>query len=400
MLEGKHILIGISGGIAAYKIPELIRYLKKAGAEVKVTTTRNALEFVTPLVLETLSGNKVYTDVFATGNDHTTEHISLPDWADLMIVAPATANSIGKMANGIADDALSTTFLAMQKPVLIAPAMNDKMLAHPAVQHNILTLNQFPHCHVLPTDDGFLACGTTGKGRMVPIEQIAEAAHTLLSEQSLAGKKMLITGGPTQEKIDPVRFISNFSSGKMSIALAEEAARRGADVTLILGPTNLKPTTNLLHPVHLLPAVSADDMYQSATHAFPQSDVAILCAAVADYRPETIAQEKIKREKTGAMTINLLPNQDIAAALGKQKQPHQRLIGFALETNDAEQHGADKLQRKRLDMIVINSLQDAGAGFGLDTNKVSFLYPDGHKKSLPLKSKQAVAADILSAMPQ
>ena len=395
MLRGKKIVVGISGGIAAYKIPELIRLLKKAGAEVKVTTTNHALEFVTPLVLETLSGNKVYTDVFATGNDHTTEHISLPDWADLMIIAPATANIIGKMAAGIADDALSTTFLAMRKPVLVAPAMNDKMLAHPAVERNLQIISNYDNCKVLPTAEGFLACGTTGKGRMVEPIAIFEAAKDVLTPKPLLGKKMLISAGPTQEKIDPVRYISNYSTGKMGIAIAEEAARRGAQVTLVLGPTAIRPERNILHPIRVVDVSSAQEMYEAAMAHFPEQDMAILSAAVADYRVKEVADRKMKREHTEELTLSLVQNPDIAASLGAIKREDQKLIGFALETHNAMQHGADKLVRKNLDMIVINSLQDEGAGFGCDTNKITLLFRSGEEKTFELKSKQDVAKDIL-----
>ena len=395
MLRGKKIVVGISGGIAAYKIPELIRLLKKAGAEVKVTTTNHALEFVTPLVLETLSGNKVYTDVFATGNDHTTEHISLPDWADLMIIAPATANIIGKMAAGIADDALSTTFLAMRKPVLVAPAMNDKMLAHPAVERNLQIISNYDNCKVLPTAEGFLACGTTGKGRMVEPIAIFEAAKDVLTPKPLLGKKLLISAGPTQEKIDPVRYISNYSTGKMGIAIAEEAARRGAQVTLVLGPTAIRPEQNILNPIRVVDVSSAQEMYEAAIAHFPEQDIAILSAAVADYRVKEVADRKMKREHTEELTLSLVQNPDIAASLGAIKREDQKLIGFALETHNAVQHGADKLVRKNLDMIVINSLQDEGAGFGCDTNKITLLFRSGEEKTFELKSKQDVAKDIL-----
>ena len=395
MLRGKKIIVGISGGIAAYKIPELIRLLKKAGAEVKVTTTNHALEFVTPLVLETLSGNKVYTDVFATGNDHTTEHISLPDWADLMIIAPATANIIGKMAAGIADDALSTTFLAMRKPVLVAPAMNDKMLAHPAVERNLQIISNYDNCKVLPTAEGFLACGTTGKGRMVEPIAIFEAAKDVLTPKPLLGKKLLISAGPTQEKIDPVRYISNYSTGKMGIAIAEEAARRGAQVTLVLGPTAIRPERNILHSIRVVDVSSAQEMYEAAIAHFPEQDMAILSAAVADSRVKEVADRKMKREHTEELTLSLVQNPDIAASLGAIKREDQKLIGFALETHNAVQHGADKLVRKNLDMIVINSLQDEGAGFGCDTNKITLLFRSGEEKTFELKSKQDVAKDIL-----
>lgn len=403
MLQGKHILVGISGGIAAYKTPELIRLLRKAGAEVKVCTTRNALEFVTPLVLETLSGNKVYTDVFATGNDHTTEHVSLPDWADAMVVAPATANVVGKMALGIADDALTTTFLAMARPVLVAPAMNENMYAHPAVQTNFRLLASMPHVTVMDCATGFLACGTEGKGRMQEVDAIYRALLDMLTPKTLKGQNVLITAGPTQEQIDPVRYISNYSSGKMGIALAEQCVRRGAAVTLVLGPT--------AEPVHLwsplfeerdshkvIRVTSAIEMHHAANEAFPNADVAILCAAVADYAPAAVATEKIKREKTGAMELSLVPNPDIAAALGAQKREDQILVGFALETNDEETNALSKMERKNLDMIVLNSLQDSGAGFGYDTNKVTIYTRTGNKREYALKQKQQVAADVLDAV--
>lgn len=397
MLSGKHIVVGISGGIAAYKIPELIRLLKKAGAEVKVTTTKHALEFVTPLVLETLSGNKVYTELFATGNDHTTEHISLPDWADLMVIAPATANIIGKMACGIADDALSTTFLAMQKPVIIAPAMNDKMLSHPAVQRNLSTLATFDNCTVLPTDEGFLACGSTGKGRMLAPETIFEAIQSVLTLPTLLGKRILLTGGPTREKLDPVRFISNYSSGKMSVALAEECARRGAEVTLILGPSSICPKTSPLGKLKVIDVESAEEMRQAAEDTFENQDIVILCAAVADYRPTEQAEHKMKRETLGDITLPLTKNPDIAAILGSKKTK-QFMVGFALETNDALVHAANKMERKKLDMIVLNTLEDKGAGFGNDTNKITILSKQNEPISFPLKSKTEVAQDILDAI--
>lgn len=407
MLAGKRILVGISGGIAAYKIPELIRLLKKAGAEVCVTTTRNALEFVTPLVLETLSGNKVYTDVFATGNDHTTEHISLPDWADMMIVAPATANVIGKMANGIGDDALTTTFMAMRKPVLIAPAMNDKMFAHPAVQHNLQTLCSFEHVTVMDCVSGFLACGTEGKGRMQEIDTIYDVANAIMEEKTLLGKRVMITAGPTRENIDPVRYISNYSSGKMGIALAEQCACKGAQVTLILGPSNERPHVlfaNTLLPGHsfapsqIISVESANDMYTASMESFAQADIAILCAAVADYTPANVAEQKIKREKGVNIDLHLRPTHDIAASLGLRKQPQQYMAGFALETNDEEANALGKMERKNLDLIVLNSLQDPGAGFGYDTNKIRIYTRKGAQSTFPLKSKTEVARDIIAAI--
>ena len=402
MLAGKHIVVGISGGIAAYKTPLLIRLLRKAGAEVKVTTTANALQFVTDLTLQTLSGNKVYSDVFAPTNDHSTEHISLPDWADLMIVAPATANVIGKMANGIADDALTTTFLAMQCPVLIAPAMNDKMYAHPALQHNLETLCSFPHVTVLPCADGFLACGTTGTGRMLEPEEIFTAAEKQLTEPTLAGKHVLVTAGPTQEKIDPVRYISNYSSGKMGIALAEEAALRGADVTLVLGPTVVRPKN--MPNLHIVDVVSALDMHDAALAAFPEADLAILCAAVADYRPANPSATKIKRaaqqddSQLSLVNCQLIENPDIAAALGQRKRPGQTLVGFALETNDEETNAQHKLQSKHLDFIVLNSLRQEGAAFGCDTNVVTIFRKNGERIELPKMPKTDVAKHILDLL--
>lgn len=396
MLAGKHIVVGISGGIAAYKTPLLIRLLTKAGAEVKVTTTRNALQFVTDLTLQTVSGNKVYSDVFAPTNDHSTEHISLPDWADLMIVAPATANSIGKMANGIADDALSTTFLAMTCPVVVAPAMNDKMYAHPALQRNLRTLAEFPHVTVLPCAEGPLACGSSGTGRMLEPEDIFAAADLMMTEQTLTRRRVLITAGPTQERIDPVRFISNYSSGKMGIALAEEAAKRGAEVTLILGPTALRP--HVLPNLRVVDVTSALEMHDAAVRLFPESNVAILCAAVADFRVAKPETEKIKRAGKGSMTLELVENPDIAATLGERKRANQTLVGFALETSDEEENALRKLESKHLDMILLNSLRTTDGLFGSDTNVVTVYNKDGEKIEWPKMTKQDVARNILDLL--
>lgn len=378
MLEGKHILVGISGGIAAYKIPELIRLLTKAGADVRVTTTRNALQFVTDTTLRTLSGHTVYSDVFASVNAHATEHISLPEWADMMVVAPATANVLCKMAAGIADDALTTTLAAMRKPVLIAPAMNDKMYDSPATQQALTTLSQWPNITLLDCAEGPLACGTTGKGRMQEPETIFEAVHGVLTPKTLAGKHIVITAGPTIEKLDPVRYISNFSTGKMGRAIAQECTRRGAQVTLIMGQ------------------MSARQMCEQAVEAFKQADIAILAAAVADYRPVAEQEHKIKKQPNSTtMSLELIENPDIAATLGQLKQPHQQLIGFALETDHELENAQHKMDKKNLDMIVLNSLQDAGAGFGYDTNKVTILFRDGSQKNYPLLSKEAVAQVII-----
>ena len=411
-LQGKHILIGISGGIAAYKIPELIRLLKKAGADVQVTTTKHALEFVTSLTLQTVSGHKVYSDVFAAINEHSTEHISLPDWADLMLIAPATANVLCKMANGIADDALTTTFAAMRKPVVIAPAMNTNMYESPATQRAMRELAEWENITMLDAASGELACGTTGKGRMQEIDALMAAVEYAFTPKTLAGKHVLITAGPTQEAIDPVRYITNASTGKMGYALARACLNRGAAITLVSGPC---PTQHLQHPTRytlhatpytLIPVTSSAEMCEAAVKAFPEADMAILCAAVADFTPCERADKKIKKQDLATTTqhdsiatqhysIALKTTTDIAATLGQMKQAHQKLIGFALETHDEEANAVRKLQSKNLDMIVLNSLQDKGAGFGVDTNKVTLLYADGTKKDLPLLLKQEVADSII-----
>jgi len=399
MLQGKHILVGISGGIAAYKIPELIRLLIKQGAEVKVTTTQGALHFVTELTLETVSNHKVYTDVFAPRNEHSTEHISLPDWADIFVVAPATANVIGKMANGIADDALTTTFLAMQKPVLVAPAMNDKMYAHPAVRKNMSILRSWPHIRLLDCEEGFLACGAVGNGRMQDVNVILAEIDNLLTPKTLQKKNVLLTAGPTRERLDPVRYISNFSTGKMGYALAVSAAKRGAEVTLISGPVNpdLKRQIASFSSIHLVEVESAHEMHELALEHFPTADIAILCAAVADYTPCEVANQKMKR-CGDSLNVSLQPTADIAADLGQSKRPNQVLIGFALETQDEEVHAIEKMRRKNLDMIVLNSLNDEGAGFGYDTNKVTLIYANQEKQTLPLMNKINVAEAIIDAI--
>lgn len=401
MLRGKHILVGISGGIAAYKIPDMIRQLRKQGAEVRVTTTKNALEFVTELTLQTLSGAKVYSDVFAAINEHSTEHISLPDWADLMVIAPATANVLAKMACGIADDALTTTFCAMRKPVVIAPAMNDKMYDNPAVQDAFGTLSRRKNITLLDCAEGELACGSTGKGRMQETNLIVEAIRFALTPKTLAGKTVMITSGPTQEAIDPVRFISNHSSGKMGKALALECWYRGANVAFLTGPVNELPETPIFFSeekeLQICSITSAAQMAQKAKELFPLSDNTILCAAVADFAPAEKAEQKIKKQPgQQTLTLNLVETEDIAAVLGSLKKPDQKLIGFALETNDEAAHAQAKMQRKHLDYIVLNSLRDAGAGFGTDTNKVTIFGADGTKKDVPLQSKQDIAKEIIS----
>ena len=402
MLQGKHILIGISGGIAAYKIPELIRLIRTEGAVVKVTTTKHALEFVTTLTLETLSGNKVYSDVFAAINEHQTEHISLPDWADVMVVAPATANVLGKMSSGIADDALTTTFAAMRKPVVIAPAMNDKMYAQPTTQHALQQLSQREHTLVMDCSSGFLACGTTGKGRMQEPEAIVEAIKTVLTAQDMTGRRVMITAGPTQEAIDPVRYLSNHSSGKMGYALARACRRHGADVVVISGPVSERmPALELWHgsPLRIQPVVSAEQMFAAAQEEFAHCDLAILCAAVADFRPEQYAGQKIKKTPgQETLQLSLRTNSDIAQALGERKQAGQTLVGFALETENEQTNALQKMTKKHLDAIVLNSLREPGAGFGGDTNKVTLYTAQGTKKDIPLMSKEDVAESIIQAL--
>ena len=400
-LQGKHILVGISGGIAAYKIPELIRGLVKAGAEVRVATTRHALEFVTELTLQTVSGHPVYSDVFAAINAHATEHISLPEWCDAMIVAPATANVVAKMAAGIADDALTTTICSCvaRKPIVIAPAMNDKMWENPATQHAVETIRGWENIRVIEPAEGPLACGVVGKGRMPEVEELQEALAYALTPQTLAGQRILITAGGTQEPIDPVRFISNYSTGKMGVALAQACARRGADVTMVCGAMSATPR-NPFGAIHRIDALSAQDMYEACIAQWPRMNSAILCAAVADFTPCEKAKEKIKKDsgfriQDSGLFLPLKETADIAKALGQSKRPDQKLIGFALETQHEKENALHKMERKNLDAIVLNSLRDKGAGFGVDTNRVTVLRADGNSLELPLLSKEETANEII-----
>lgn len=391
MLKEKKIVIGVTGSIAAYKAAILVRLLVKQGAEVQVVMTPSSREFITPLTLSTLSGRPVLCDFFNSGSGEWHSHVELGLWADAMIIAPATAATIGKMAGGIADNLLVTTYLSMKAPVFVAPAMDLDMFAHPSTQHNLQVLRSYGN-HIIEPAAGELASHLCGKGRMEEPENIVAALKDFfLAGNSLAGKRILITAGPTYEKIDPVRFIGNYSSGKMGFALAAECAARGADVTLVAGPVSLKTPHAAITRVDV---ESAEDMYKAATEAFPSCDAAILCAAVADYRPATRADKKIKRTGEG-MTIELEANKDIAAALGRQKSAEQRLVGFALETNDGETNAREKLAKKNLDFIVLNSLADKGAGFAYDTNKVSIISNEGVTE-YPLKSKLEVARDIIS----
>lgn len=394
MLKGKHIVLGITGSIAAYKACLIIRLLKKAGAEVQVVITPSGKEFITPITLSALSRNPVISEFFAQRDGTWHSHVDLGLWADAMLIAPATASTIGKMAHGIADNMLLTTYLSMKAPVFIAPAMDLDMMAHAATQDNIRLLEE-RGVNVIEAQSGFLASTLEGKGRMEEPENIVQCLndHFARTEGDLRGKKILITAGPTYEKIDPVRFIGNYSSGKMGYALAEECAERGAEVLLVSGPTTLKPKSRNIRRYDV---ESAGEMYGTSTELFPRCQAAILCAAVADFTPEDTAQEKIKREGN-TLQLSLKATEDIAASMGRMKQSEQVMVGFALETCDERQHAKDKLERKNLDFIVLNSLRDEGAGFRTDTNKVT-LISRKETEELPLMSKKDVAAHIVNKL--
>ena len=448
MLKGKKIVLGITGSIAAYKACLIIRGLVKAGAEVQVVITPAGKEFITPITLSALTHKPVISEFFAQRDGTWNSHVDLGLWADAMLIAPCTASTLGKMANGIADNMLITTYLSMKAPVFIAPAMDLDMYKHPSTQENMQRLKGYGNIIIEPAS-GFLASGLEGKGRMEEPERIVAILEESLGEApskmrrssglekawqnhaqqeslgkqethplplpagrgDLAGKKVLITAGPTYEKIDPVRFIGNYSSGKMGFALAEECAQRGAEVTLVAGPVSMECS----EAIHRIDVESCEEMYQAATAAFKESDAAILCAAVADFRPEQQAKEKIKREThpqpllppegrsvarnpTGrgesGLTLRLVPNPDIAAALGKMKTEKQVLVGFALETNDEEVNAKKKLEKKNLDFIVLNSLQNKGTCFQSDENQISIISKEG-QRDYEKKSKQAVARDIV-----
>ena len=393
-LSGKHIVLGISGSIAAYKSCELIRQLVKLGAEVKVVITPSGKEFITPLTLATLSRNPVISEFFSQRDGSWNSHVDLGLWADAMIIAPATASTIGKMVSGVADNMLITTYFSMKAPVFVAPAMDLDMYAHPSTQRNLDTLRQWGNIIIEPRE-GFLASQLIGKGRMEePVKIVQTIARELSRTTSpLSGKKVLITAGPTYEKIDPVRFIGNYSSGKMGYALAEACALQGASVTLVSGPVHLDINVTGVERINV---ENAKEMYEATTTRFADTDIAILCAAVADFRPTTLSDTKIKREKD-LLHLSLEPTQDIAASLGKMKKENQRIIGFALETDDEEHNALDKLKRKNLDLIVLNSLKNEGAGFMVDTNQVTIL--SSHSRtSFPCKPKQEVAEDIIAAL--
>ena len=392
-LQGKKIVLGITGSIAAYKAAVLIRLLIKKGAEVQVVITPAGKEFITPITLSALTSKPVISEFFAQRDGSWHSHVALGQWADAMLIAPATASTIGKMAHGVADNMLITTYLSMKAPVFVAPAMDLDMFAHPSTAANLNTLRSYGNYIIEPTE-GELASHLVGKGRMEEPENIAEYLERYFSKsKELVGKKVVITAGPTYEKIDPVRFIGNYSSGKMGFALAEECAARGAEVTLVAGPVQLQ--TN--HPnIRRINVESCAEMYAATTEAFKEAHAAILCAAVADFTPENTSDTKIKREADD-LVLQLKPTQDIAAALGRMKQPHQCLVGFALETNDEVAHAQDKLQRKNLDFIVLNSLRDAGAGFRHDTNKITIISAT-ESKEYPLKTKSEVAKDIVDEL--
>lgn len=388
-----NVVIAISGGIAAYKIPFLIRLFRKAGHKVKVVVTKNALNFVTEATLQTLSDNLIYSDMFA-GNKDMTEHISIADWADYYIVAPATANIIGKYANAIADDCITTTLLAFDKDVFLAPAMNTKMYANKGVQNNLQILAS-RGVNIISPNCGELACGANGDGRMAEPEEIfAFVNNHIAKSKILAGKTICVTAGPTYEQIDPVRFIGNNSSGKMGFAIAESLAAKGASVKLIAGPTHLN-TKNC--NIERIDVKSAEQMYNATVKEFEQADVAILSAAVADYTPKNVFSQKVKKADN-VLNIELQPTKDILAQLGRMKTDKQTLVGFALETNDEENNAKQKLSKKNLDFIVLNSLNDKNACFGFDTNKVTIIDSNGNMTKTDLKSKSEIAEDVVSKL--
>ena len=394
MLKGKKIVLGITGSIAAYKSCLIIRLLKKAGAEVQVVITPAGKEFITPITLSALSQNPVISDFFAQRDGTWHSHVSLGLWADAMLIAPATASTIGKMAHGIADNMLLTTYLSMKAPVFIAPAMDLDMMAHPATEDNLRLLRE-RGVGVIEARSGFLASTLEGKGRMEEPENIVQLLSDYFArkEGDLSGKKILITAGPTYEKLDPVRFIGNYSSGKMGYALAEECASRGAQVVLVSGPTALATKSALIERISV---ESAQEMHDASIREFPGCQAAILCAAVADFTSQNTAEEKIKREGN-ALHLDLRPTPDIAATLGQMKREGQVMAGFALETCNEAAHAREKLERKKLDFIVLNSLRDEGAGFRTDTNKVTMIDGKG-EEALPLMSKQETAMHIVDKL--
>ena len=395
MLKGKHIILGITGGIAAYKCATLTRLLIKAGAEVQVIMTPNAKQFIQPLTLSTLSGKPVISEFFTANTGQWNSHVDLGLWADALIIAPATASTIGKMANGVADNMLVTTYLSAKAPVFVAPAMDLDMMRHPSTVRNLELLRSYGN-HIIEPTAGELASHLIGKGRMEEPENIVKVLDEFFKASAdLEGKRVLITAGPTVEKIDPVRFISNFSSGKMGFALAEECASRGAQVTLVAGPVSLKTDSPNIERVDVTTAM---EMHDAVMAALPDADAVILCAAVADYRVENVADKKIKREKDETPVIRLTPNPDIARAVGQAKRPDQVTVGFALETDNEQVNAQGKLERKNLNFIVMNSLRDKDAGFQVDTNRVTIFTDKGETIEGECKSKRAVAHDIVDVL--
>lgn len=389
MLKEKKILLGVTASIAAYKAILLVRLLVKAGAEVKVVITPSAREFVSPLTLATLSKNEVLYNVA----DESTwaNHVMLGRWADVMLVAPCSCNTLAKMAKGICDNLLQAVYLSATCPVVISPAMDEDMWHHPSTKKNIETVISYGNM-VIPAEHGELASGLIGQGRMPEPETIITYLHeNCFRTDDLKGKKAIVTAGPTYEAIDPVRFVGNHSSGKMGIALAEELYLRGADVELILGPTHLKTQFSGITTINIH---SADEMYEAAVKVFIDAEIAVMSAAVADYKPATVAKEKI-RKKDDTLTLDLVKTKDILQSLGKQKKPSQILIGFAMETHNEKEHATNKLKTKNADLIVLNSLQDSQAGFGLDTNKITIFDKEGNEFNYPVKSKKEVATDIV-----
>lgn len=414
MLKGKKIVLGITGSIAAYKSCLIIRGLIKRGAEVQVVITPAGKEFITPITLSALTHKPVVSEFFSQRDGTWNSHVDLGLWADAMLIAPCTASTMGKMAHGIADNMLITTYLSMKAPVFIAPAMDLDMYKHPSTQANMKTLLGYGN-HIIEPEVGFLASGLEGKGRMEEPDIIVECLDRFFDEQAqqnaktdeaasenckekesdkldLKGKKIMITAGPTYEKIDPVRFIGNYSSGKMGFALAEECCRRGAEVTLVAGPVSLSCS----EAIHRIDVESCEEMYQAATKAFASTDAAILCAAVADFKPSEIADRKIKREKDD-LELRLVPTPDIAAALGKMKQKHQRIVAFALETNDEEANAQKKRKKKNADFIVLNSTRNPGTTFRTDDNQITIISEEG-KKEYEKKPKTEVARDIINEL--
>ncbi|MBP6273633.1 MAG: bifunctional phosphopantothenoylcysteine decarboxylase/phosphopantothenate--cysteine ligase CoaBC [Prevotella sp.] len=403
MLKGKKIVLGITGSIAAYKACLIIRGLIKRGAEVQVVITPSGKEFITPITLSALTHKPVISEFFSQRDGTWNSHVDLGLWADAMLIAPCTASTLAKMANGVADNMLITTYLSMKAPVFIAPAMDLDMYRHPSTQHNMDTLRSYGN-HIVEPASGFLASGLEGKGRMEEPENIIAALERELAHEggeepsttegrpTLSGKRILITAGPTYEKIDPVRFIGNYSSGKMGFALAEECRKRGAEVTLVAGPVALQ-----CHPdIHRIDVESCEEMFNAATEAFANEDAAILCAAVADFKPAQVNDVKIKREGDG-LHIDLVPTQDIAATLGKMKTERQRIVAFALETNNEEKNAEEKRRKKNADFIVLNSTRIPGTTFRSDDNQIAIISAEG-RTNYPKKSKDKVAADIIDQL--